>query len=161
MELIDIQDVYARSMAPSLVCEIISGCSYTSILSAAINLGIEILSSGNRNCQNLFVWHLKTIEHTEAIKFFRAVECILLDTSNRYFYIRRCRESQDASVSAAIVEKLSVEDTIQLSDDLQTQYNSFSAVELLRLLNEGHNFEVQSFMEDQKVRFLFYSLVSC
>jgi hypothetical protein len=85
-------------VATSLVAEILSGCNYTCIILASLNLGIEILMNGNTHCQNLFMWHLKAITPSEAAKFFRSFYDSFLDTAHGYAKLYRQRVEVSAKL---------------------------------------------------------------
>lgn len=138
-------------MVPSLIAEVIGGCPYTVVLSVAFDLGIELLTNGNKKCQDVFLWHLRSIEPSEAAKFFRTYTEIMALTAKEYANIRVERDEYDQASSSTGSRQIKPVEAIRESKQLQKKYCVFKMLEFLRLLNEGHNLDVQNIMENQAV----------
>jgi hypothetical protein len=169
IELADMQDIYADAFAPSLVAEVIAGCRYVSVLSAAVDLGVELLANGNKRCQDYFLWHLRVIDPSEASNFFSTFRSMMMLTAVAYSGLRREREEQlsgpglpgaaagsgpaggPLGEAGERAEKAAALRAIGASKELLGRFCCGRMFELLRLLNENHNLEVQSVMENQKV----------
>ena len=116
------QELLASTMAPSLIAEVIGGCPYTVVLSVAFDLGIELLTNGNKKCQNVFLWHLRSIEPSEATKFFRTFTDIMVLTAKDYGNIRIERNEYDQASRDSGSRPTKPVEAVRESKQLQEKY---------------------------------------
>lgn len=119
------------------------------MISAAVELGIQILANGNRKSQDAFIWHFKTIEPSKASKFFSMFSHVMLMTANTFASIRRFRVESSIKYSERAMKTVSPADAFKASKELLETTCVDQMIEFLRLLNEGHNLQIQSIMESQ------------
>jgi hypothetical protein len=111
-------------VATSLVAEVISGCRFSCVVFAALDLANELFANGNKKCQDRLLWHLKTIGPMEAVKFFKTCNDAILMTADTYM---ECRVSREQLSLNRIDPNLSTDNPKALEDNVTSVQHALDA----------------------------------